>query len=81
MAGLQVEEYALHPLRIGGATHLSAGGADPEVLKREGRWASGAYKGYRRSHGRDPQWVPGAMAEGGEGCEKKPGQGTIWGNL
>lgn len=42
VAGVKAEEYALHSLRIGGATHLSAGGADPEVLKREGRWASGA---------------------------------------
>ena len=41
-AGVQPAEYALHSLRIGGATHLSAGGAGPEVLKREGRWASGA---------------------------------------
>ena len=45
VAGVQAEEYARHSLRIGGATHLSAGGADPEVLKREGRWALGAYKG------------------------------------
>ena len=35
MAGVQPEEYALHSLRIGGATYLSAGGAAPEVLKRE----------------------------------------------
>ena len=31
----------IYSLRIEGATHLSAEGADPEVLKREGRWASG----------------------------------------
>ena len=42
LAGVRVEEYALHSLRIGGATHLSAGGATPEVLQREGRWASNA---------------------------------------
>ena len=39
LAGVRVEEYALHSLRIGGATHLSAGGATPAVLQREGRWA------------------------------------------
>ena len=44
VTGVQAEEYALHSLRIGGATHPSAGGADSEVLKREGRWASGASK-------------------------------------
>ena len=55
VAGVQPEEYAMHSLRIGGATHLSAGGVAPEVLKREGRWASGAYKGYARIHGRYAQ--------------------------
>ncbi len=39
LAGVRAEEYALHSLRIGGATHLSAGGATPAVLQREGRWA------------------------------------------
>ena len=37
VTGVQPEDYAMHPLRIGGATHLSAGGAALEVLKREGR--------------------------------------------
>ena len=79
VAGMQAEEYALHSLRIGGATHLSAGGAAPEVLKREGRWTSGAYKGYVRNHGRDAQWVSGVMVDRSEGCKKQPGQGTKWG--
>ena len=57
VAGVQAEEHALHSRRIGGATHLSAGGAKLEVMKREGWWVSGAYKGYVRSHGRDAQWV------------------------
>ena len=39
LAGVRAEEYALHSLRIGGATHLSAGGATPAVLQREGQWA------------------------------------------
>ena len=39
LAGVRAEEYALHSLKIGGATHLSAGGATPAVLQREGRWA------------------------------------------
>ena len=36
LAGVRVDEYALHSLMIGGATHLSAGGASPETLQREG---------------------------------------------
>ena len=47
------EDYALHSLRIGGATHLSADGATSEVLQREGRWASDAHKAYVRRHGED----------------------------
>ena len=38
MVGVQREEYALHSLRIGGATHMSAGGAAAEVLTRKSRW-------------------------------------------
>ena len=49
-AGMQPDEYALHSLRIGGATYLSAGGVPSKVLKREGRWSSDAYKTYVRSH-------------------------------
>ena len=53
LAGVRAEEYALHSLRIGGATHLSAEGVAPEVLQREGRWVSNAYKTYVRIHGKD----------------------------
>ena len=66
-------------LRLGGATHLSAGGAAPEVLKREGPWASGAYTGHVRNHGRDAHWVSGVMVEGSKSFKKQPGQGTKWG--
>ena len=81
VAGVQPEEYALHSLRIGGATHLSAGGAAPELLKREGRWASGAYKGHVRNHGREAQWVSVVMAERSESFKKQPGQWTRWGGI
>ena len=36
-ARLPADEYALHSLRIGGATFLSAGGASVDVLRRKGR--------------------------------------------
>ena len=64
VAGVQPEVYALHSLRIRDVTRMSAGGAAPEVLKREGRWASGAYKGYVRSHEGDAQLVSGVTVEG-----------------
>ena len=81
VAGVQAEEYALHSLRIGGATHLSAGGADPEVLKRGGRWASGAYKAYTsiRSHGR--RRAVGIRSDGKKRARvARSRQGTMWEN-
>ena len=81
LAGVRAEEYALHSLRIGGATHLSAGGATPEVLQREGRWASDAYKTYVRSHGKDASWVADVMAQEGISGGIQPGQGTEWGRV
>ena len=49
LAGFPADEYALHSLRIGGATFLSAGGASVDVVQREGRRMADAYKGYVRS--------------------------------
>ena len=37
MTGMQAEEYALHYFRVVGATHVSAGGAGPDLLTCEGR--------------------------------------------
>ena len=81
LAGVRADEYALHSLRIGGATHLSAGAASPEMLQREGRWASDAYKAYVRSHGKDASWVANVMAQLGMGSGIQTGQGTDWGQL
>ena len=81
LAGVRADEYALHSLRIGGATHLSAGGASPEVLQREGRWASDAYKAYVCSHGKDASWVADVMAQEGLSIGVQPGQGTNWGQV
>ena len=81
LAGLPPVEYALHSLRIGGATHLSAGGASPEVLRREGRWAGEhGYRLYVRSHGRNAAWVSDVMASDC-GMAKQPGQGMEWGEV
>ena len=72
LAGVRADEYALHSLRIGGATHLSAGGASPDTLQREGRWASDAYKAYVRRHGKDASWVANVMAQEGMGNGIQP---------
>ena len=81
LAGGRADEYALHSLRIGGATHFSAGGASPEVLQREGRWPSDAYKAYVCSHGKDASWVADVMAQEGLSIGVQPGQGTNWGQV
>ena len=83
LAGVRADEYALHSLRIGGATHLSAGGASPETLQREGRWASDAYKAYVRSHGKDASPVANVMVQEGmsNGIQPAEEQGTDWGQV
>lgn len=78
VGGSACGEYALHSLRIGGATHLSAGGAKPEVLQREGRWASDAYKAYVRSHGKDASRVADVKAQEGISGGIQPGQSIEW---
>ena len=81
LAGGRADEHALHSLKIRGATHLSAGGASPEVLQRESRWASEAYKAYVPSHGKDASWVANVMAQEGLSIGVQPGQGTDWGQV
>ena len=60
---------------------LVGGGCNTEVLQREGRWASDAYKTYVRSHGKDASWVASVMAQEGIGGGVQPGQGTEWGRV
>ena len=81
LAGVRADEYALHSLKIGGATQLSAGGASPGTLQREGWWASDAYKACVRSHGKGASWVANVMAQEGMGNGIQPGQGTDWGQV
>ena len=70
----------LAALKIGVATHLSAGGTNSEVLKREDQGASGAYKGmYVVTE--ETQWVSGAMVDQVEGCKRQPRQGTVRGQI
>ena len=81
LVGVRGDEYALHSLRIGSATHMSAGGASPETSQREGRWASDAYNAYVRSHGKGASRLANLMAQEGMGNGIQPGQGTEWGQV
>ena len=50
-SGLKLDEFALHSLRIFGATTLAAGGEISErVTKRERKWKYDAYKVYTRNN-------------------------------
>ena len=73
LEGVRAEDYALHSLRIGGGTHLSAGGATPEVLQCQERWVSDAYKAYIPRHGEDAGWVASMKAQEGRGGGIQPG--------
>ena len=51
-SGLSLDEFALHSLRIFGATTLAAGGEISEqVTQREEGWKSDAYKAYTQNNG------------------------------
>ena len=64
-----------------GRNTLVGGEASPEVLQRESRWASDAYKTYVRSHGKDASWVANVMAQEGQSIGVQPEQGTEWGQV
>ena len=81
LAGMPPEEFALHSLRIGGATFLAAGGASPELLRSEGRWAGEqGFRPYVRNHGMDAEWVSDVLASMST-TARQPGQGTQWGDV
>ena len=72
------EEYALHSMRIGGATALAAGGSVSErVIQREGRWKSDAYKVYTRSNTEDSEKVSSKLAQAVGKRGRRPGRSVI----
>lgn len=81
LAGLSPDEYALHFLTTKGATYLAAAGFNPEVLRKEERWAG--QQGYRppvRSHGGDAAWVSNVLRISfRKRGVVQPWQGTRWG--
>lgn len=72
------EEYALHSMRIGGATALAAGGSVSErVIQREGRWKSDAYKVYTRNNTEDSEKVSSKLAQAVGKRGRRPGRSVI----
>ena len=76
-AGRRPEHFALHSLRIGGATTLAAGGDVPEVaIQREGGWRSDVFKIYTRNNMADSRLVSRKLGDASRGVERQPGEGT-----
>ena len=80
-SGREPKDFALHSLRIGGASTLAAGGEVSElVIQREGRWKSDAYKTYTANNSEDSQRVSRVLGDKDKGVARQPGEGTIWGS-
>ena len=80
-SGRNPEEYALHSLRIGGASTLAAGGEVLEhVIQREGRWKSQAYKTYTVNNTVDSRLVSRILGDAEKEVARLPGDGTVWGS-
>ena len=76
-SGQDPAEFALHSLRIGGASCLAAGsGVSDRVIQRKGRWKSDAYKVYSRSNMEDSGLVSRKLARQESCPQREPGQGT-----
>lgn len=80
-SGRDPKEFALHSLRIGGASTLAAGGDVSErVIQREGRWKSDTYKTYTVNNSEDSRLVSRILGDKDKGVARQPGEGTVWGS-
>ena len=81
-SGWNPDKFSRHSLRIGGASALSAGGTVSEgVIRREGRWKSGAYKVCTRNNMADISQIFSETRRHGNGVSEIPGQNTVWGTV
>ena len=79
-SGQDPAEFALHSLRIGGASRLAArGGMSERVIRRDWRRKSDAYKVYTRCNLEDSGLVSRKLARHHSCPQREPGQGTQWG--
>ena len=80
-SGGDPKEFALHSLRIGGASTLAAGGDVPDrVIQQEGRWRSEEYKTYTVYNVEDAKRVSRKLSDKDKGVKRQPGGGTVWGS-
>ena len=80
-SGHEPKDFALHSLRIGGASTLAAGGKVSErVIQRAGRWKSDAYKPYTVNNVEDSRRVSRILGDKEKGVARQPGENTVWGS-
>lgn len=81
MSGRDPKKFALHSLRIGGASTLAAGGdVSDRVVQEEGRWRSEEYKTYTVYNVDDARRVSRKLSDKDKGVKRQPGEGTVWGS-
>ena len=74
-------DFALHSLRIGGASTLAAAGEVSErVIQRAGRWESDSYKPYTVNNMKHSRRVSCILGDKYKGVARQPGEGTVWGS-
>ena len=80
-SGRNPKEFALHSLRIGGASTLAAGGdVSDGRIQKESRWASEEYKAYTVYNVEDAKQVSRKRGDPEKGVKRQPGEGTVWGS-
>ena len=79
-SGRNLDEFALHSLRIGGVTTLAAGkNKSDRVIQREGWRKSDAYKAYTRNNVEDSRRVSRKLVMASKRKERQPRKTTTWG--
>ena len=66
------------PCVLGAPPFCRRGGVSVDVVRREGRWKSDAYKGYVRSHGVYAKAVSDMLTDADAQPALQPGQRTMW---
>lgn len=75
-----LDEFALHQLRIGGATTFAAGeDISGRVMQIEGKWKPHWYKEYSRNNVQHSRRVSRKLVVTSEEKERQPGKGTAGG--
>ena len=80
-SGRDPKDFALHSLRIGGASTLAAGEEVSErVIQRAGGWKSDSYKPYTVNSMEDSRRMSRILGDKDKGVARWPGESTVWGS-